>query len=87
MYEIVFSYLITDNSLLISVTCKNAIASSNLYKKNSCRTQYYYGSFIFTFLFGALYQTRQFMGDRSTWSCLSCFLSIADRVYFSMADT
>ena len=77
----------TDSRLQTSfVTCINAIPPSNNYKKNSCRTQYYYGGFIFTFMFSALYQTRQFMGDRPAWSCISFFTSVVDWLYLPMAD-
>lgn len=69
------------------VTCTNAIPPSNNYEKNSCRTQYYRGCFVPAFLFGALYQARQFMGDRSVGSCLPRFISSTHRVYFSMANT
>jgi len=78
----------TDSRLQTSfVTCINAIPPSNNYKKNSCRTQYYRGYFVPAFLFGTLYQARQFMGDRSVGSCFPRFLSSTDRVHFSMVDT
>ena len=51
----------------------NAITPSDHCKKNTSCTQCYCGSFVFAFLFGTIYKTNQFVGDRYAWACFPLF--------------